>query len=135
MADGAVRRFQGRDGVELAYREVGSGRTLILIHGFTSTAKAAWLDTGIAGRIAGHGYRVVLPDLRAHGDSAKPHDAAAYPPDVLTDDGLALVDHLGLTDYDLAGHSLGARTVLRMLVRGAKPRPTRPTCWSTTGWR
>jgi pimeloyl-ACP methyl ester carboxylesterase len=45
-----------------------------------------------------------------------------YPPDVLTDDGLALIDHLGLTDYDLAGHSLGGRTVIRMLARGATPR-------------
>jgi pimeloyl-ACP methyl ester carboxylesterase len=122
VADGAVRRFQGRDGLELAYREIGSGRTLILIHGFTLTAKAAWLDTGIAGRIAGHGYRVVLPDLRAHGDSAKPHEAAAYPPDVLVDDGLALIEQLGVTDYDLAGYSLGGRTVAQLLARGASPR-------------
>jgi pimeloyl-ACP methyl ester carboxylesterase len=35
---------------------------------------------------------------------------------------LALVAHLGLTDYDLGGYSLGARTVVRMLVRGASPR-------------
>jgi len=67
-------------------------------------------------------FRVIMPDLRAHGDSARPHDAAAYPPDVLTDDGLALIKHLGLADYDLAGHSLGGRTVLRMLARGARPR-------------
>src|SRR5262249_44741175 len=51
------------------------------------------------------------------------HDSAAYPPDVLADDGLALVEHLGLSngDYDLGGYSLGARIVVRMLVRGAKP--------------
>ena len=60
--------------------------------------------------------------MRAHGDSAKPHDAAAYPPDILADDGLALVDYLGLTDYDLAGRSPGGRTVARMLIRGATPR-------------
>jgi pimeloyl-ACP methyl ester carboxylesterase len=121
VVDGAVRRFRGRDGLELAYREVGSGRTLILLHGFTVTAKAAWLDTGIAGRIAAHGYRVVLPDLRAHGDSAKPHDAASYPLDVLVDDGFALIDELGVTDYDLAGYSLGGRTVAQLLARGATP--------------
>jgi pimeloyl-ACP methyl ester carboxylesterase len=63
-----------------------------------------------------------MPDLRAHGDSAKPHDASAYYPDVLAEDGEALVEHLGLTDYDLGGYSLGARTVTRMLVRGARPR-------------
>jgi pimeloyl-ACP methyl ester carboxylesterase len=43
---------------------------------------------------------------------------------VLADDGLALVEQLGLAngDYDLGGYSLGARIVVRMLVRGAKPR-------------
>jgi hypothetical protein len=46
-----------------------------------------------------------------HGDSAKPHDAAAYPPDVLVDDGLALIVQLGLTDCDLGGYSLGGLTV------------------------
>ncbi len=70
-----------------------------------------------------HGHRVVLPDFRGYGDSARPHDPAGYPPDVLADDGLALVEHLGLGDgdYDLGGYSLGARIVVRMLARGARP--------------
>src|SRR3546814_1894661 len=56
--------------------------------------------------------------------SAKPHDAASYPKDVLADDGLALLRHLGLAEgeYDLGGYSLGARTTMRMLIRGARPR-------------
>ena len=114
-------RFAGRDGVELACRETGSGRPLILLHGFMG-AGSHMLD-GWAGTFAGQGRRVVVPDFRGHGDSAKPHDPAAYPPDVLADDGLALVQHLGFGDggYDLGGYSLGARIVLRMLVRGAKP--------------
>jgi pimeloyl-ACP methyl ester carboxylesterase len=115
-------RFAGRDGVELAYRETGSGRPLILLHGFMG-AGSHMLEYGQAGAFAEQGYRVMLPDFRGHGDSAKPHDPAAYPPDVLADDGLALVEHLGLGDgdYDLGGYSLGARIVVRMLVRGAKP--------------
>ena len=78
---------------------------------------------GWASMFLEQGRRLVFPDFRGHGDSAKPHDPAAYPPDVLADDGLALVEHLGLGDgdYDLGGYSLGARIVLRMLVRGAKP--------------
>jgi pimeloyl-ACP methyl ester carboxylesterase len=63
-----------------------------------------------------------MPDLRAHGASSKPHDAASYPPDVLSRDASALIDHLDLTDYDLGGYSLGARTALRMVVAGASPR-------------
>ena len=71
--------------------------------------------------LAAAGYRVILPDLRGHGDSGGPHDPACYPPDVLIDDVLALIDHLGLDDYDLGGYSLGGKLVLRLLARGARP--------------
>lgn len=120
MADPPVRRFSGRDGLELVYRELGNGRPLVLFHGFTSTG-LQWFHHGPAAAIAEHGHRVILPDLRGHGDSARPHDPVSYPPDVLADDGLALIDWLGLDDYDLGGYSLGGRIVLRMLARGARP--------------
>lgn len=112
--------FPGRDGVRLAYREVGEGRPLVLLPGF-SVETTLWLNHGQADRIAGHGHRVIMPDFRGLGRSAKPRDAAAYPLDVLADDGFALLDHLGLDDYDLGGYSLGGRIVVRMLVRGATP--------------
>jgi pimeloyl-ACP methyl ester carboxylesterase len=116
-----VHHFLGRDGAKLAYREMGEGRPLVLIHGYFSTATVNWVRYGHAAEIAARRYRVIMPDLRGHGDSAKLHDAAAYPPDVLADDGFALVEQLGLTDYDLGGYSLGARTTVRMLARGASP--------------
>ncbi|HEY1618631.1 MAG TPA: alpha/beta hydrolase [Streptosporangiaceae bacterium] len=114
-------RFASHDGVELACRETGAGRPVILLHGFMG-AGSHLLDRW-GGTLVEQGRRVIAPDFRGHGDSAKPHDPAAYPPDVLADDGLALVEHLGLGDgsYDLGGYSLGARIVLRMLVRGARP--------------
>jgi pimeloyl-ACP methyl ester carboxylesterase len=105
----------------MAYRELGEGRPLVLIHGFFSTAIINWIRYGHAARIAAKGYRVIMPDLRGHGDSARPHDRAAYPKDALADDGLALIEHVGLTDYDLGGYSLGGRTTMRMLARGATP--------------
>jgi pimeloyl-ACP methyl ester carboxylesterase len=116
-----VHYFRSRDGLELAYREMGVGRPLVLIHGYFSTAAVNWIRYGHAAKIATRGYRLVMPDLRGHGDSAKPHDTMFYPPDILADDGLSLIQHLGLTDYDLGGYSLGARTTVRMLVRGATP--------------
>jgi pimeloyl-ACP methyl ester carboxylesterase len=119
--DLSVHHFQGHDGAVLAYREMGEGRPLVLIHGYFSTATVNWVRYGHAAKIAARGYRVVMPDLRGHGDSARSHDAAAYPPDVLADDGVALIEQLRLGDYDLGGYSLGARTTLRMLVRGATP--------------
>ena len=114
--------FESFDGQELAWREMGEGRPVILIHGFFSDAFTNWIRYGHAEKIAARGFRVIMPDLRAHGSSARPHDAASYPPDALAQDGLALIAHLGLTDYDLGGYSLGARTTVRMLVMGAAPR-------------
>ncbi len=115
-------RFKSFDGVELAWTEMGEGRPLVLIHGYFSTAEVNWIKYGHAAKLAARGFRVILPDLRGHGQSDKPHDPAAYPPDVLMRDGFALLKHLGLEDYDLGGYSLGGRTTLRMLVNGAKPR-------------
>ena len=114
--------FESLDGQKIAWREMGEGRPVILIHGFFSDAFTNWIRYGHAEKIAARGFRVIMPDLRAHGSSARPHDAASYPPDALAQDGLALIAHLGLTDYDLGGYSLGARTTVRMLVSGAAPR-------------
>jgi pimeloyl-ACP methyl ester carboxylesterase len=120
MPDPPVRRFAGRDGLDLAYRELGDGRPLVLLHGFTGDGRQ-WIDPGPAALLARNGFRVILPDLRGHGDSARPHDPAAYPPDVLADDGLALIGQLGLENYDLGGYSLGGQIALRILARGARP--------------
>jgi pimeloyl-ACP methyl ester carboxylesterase len=117
----APQFFSSFDGTRLAWREMGEGRPVVLIHGYFSSAVTNWIRYGHAAAIAAKGFRVIMPDLRAHGDSDKPHDAAAYPPDALTGDGHALVEHLGLADYDLGGYSLGARTTSRMLATGATP--------------
>jgi pimeloyl-ACP methyl ester carboxylesterase len=120
MTELPVHRFAARDGVTLAWRETGGGRPLVLLHGLMGNG-AGLADSEPARTLAAHGYRVILPDLRGHGDSGRPHDPACYPPDVLTDDVLALIDHLGLGDYDLGGYSMGGRLVLRLLARGAWP--------------
>jgi pimeloyl-ACP methyl ester carboxylesterase len=116
--------FTAPDGVELAWHETGEpdARPVVLFHGLFSNAQTNWIKFGHAAALAAKGLRIIMPDLRAHGDSGKPHDPAAYPPDVLADDGLALIAHLGLADYDLGGYSLGARTSVRMAIKGAAPR-------------
>lgn len=122
MASSPTRRtFRAADGVELAWQELGEGRAVVLLHGLFSDAQTNWLKYGHAAMIAAAGFRVIMPDLRAHGESARPHDPAAYPPDILAADGLALIAHLGLIEYDLGGYSLGARTAVRMVVKGARP--------------
>lgn len=114
--------FTSFDGTELAWHELGEGRPVLLLHGLFSDADTNWVKFGAAAAIAAKGFRLIMPDLRAHGESATPHDAASYPPDVLASDGLALIQHLNLTDYDLGGYSLGGRTSARMVIMGAKPR-------------
>src|SRR3569833_1735729 len=116
-----ARPFRSRDGLDLSYRELGAGRPLVLIHGYFSTATVNWIRYGHAAKIAACGYRVIMPDLHAHGDSAKPHEAANNPPDNQTDDNNTQNEELELIDYDLGGYSLGARTTVRMLARGATP--------------
>jgi pimeloyl-ACP methyl ester carboxylesterase len=119
-----THRFTASDGAELAWHELGEGSAsaVVLLHGLFSSADMNWIRFGHAAEIASRGFRVIMPDLRAHGQSAAPHDDASYPPDVLARDGLELIAHLGLADYDLGGYSLGARTSARMAILGARPR-------------
>ena len=113
--------FLSFDGVRIGWHELGTGRPLILLHGLFSSGEMNWRRYGAAAEIAGAGFRVIMPDFRAHGISAAPHDPAAYPVDVLAHDIEALVRHLELQDFDLGGYSLGARTAVRLVVRGLAP--------------
>ena len=109
------------DGVELAWHELGEGRPVILLHGLFSDAQTNWIKFGHAERIAREGFRVIMPDLRAHGASDKPLDPALYPHGVLARDTRELVTHLGLDDFDLGGFSLGSRTSVEAVGQGLRP--------------
>ena len=113
--------FLSFDGVRIGWHELGHGRPIILLHGLFSSGDMNWRRYGAAAEIAGAGFRVIMADFRAHGISAAPHAADAYPIDVLSHDIEALVAHLGLHDFDLGGYSLGARTAVRLVVRGLRP--------------
>jgi len=112
----------GHGGTRLAVHRLGAGRPLLLLHGLFSSAEVNWIKYGTAQRIADAGFEVIMPDLRAHGQSEAPRDPASWPHDVLVHDLLALVKALGLADYDLGGFSLGARTVVRGVLAGLAPR-------------
>ena len=122
MSAVATHRWSASDGVQLAYHELGKGRPVVLLHGLFSSAHVNWIKFGHAAKLAAAGMRVIMPDLRAHGQSDAPHDAASYPDGILGRDLGELVAHLDLTDYDLGGFSLGARTVVQGVGEGLKPR-------------
>ena len=99
------------DGLELAYFDAGDpdGPTVLLIHGFASTAHVNWVYPGWVGTLGNAGYRVVALDNRGHGRSARPHDPEYYAPPLMAGDALALLDHLGIGSAHLFGYSMGAR--------------------------
>ena len=122
MSEARVHRWTASDGVELAFHEMGEGRPVILLHGLFSDARMNWIKFGTADRIAAAGFRVIMPDLRAQGLSGKPHGEQYYPKGILARDLRELVAHLGLTDFDLGGFSLGARTTVEAVGEGIRPR-------------
>lgn len=122
MTDVQPHYWTASDKIQLAWREVGEGRPVILLHGLFSDAQMNWIKFGHAERIAARGFRVIMPDLRAHGLSAKPHEPANYPQLVLVRDLKELIVHLALDDFDLGGFSLGARTVIEAVIGGVRPR-------------
>lgn len=122
MSEVTTHHWTASDGVELAWRETGEGRPVLLLHGLFSDADMNWIKFGHAAKIAEAGFRVIMPDHRAHGLSSAPHQAEAYGKGVLARDVRELVAHLGLDDYDLGGFSLGARTTVQAVGEGLKPR-------------
>jgi pimeloyl-ACP methyl ester carboxylesterase len=117
-----VARWTASDGVELAYHELGEGRPVVLLHGLFSDANMNWIKFGHAARIAEAGFRVIMPDLRAHGLSGRPHGAEHYPVGILARDLTELITRLQLANFDLGGFSLGARTTVEGVGEGLKPR-------------
>jgi len=122
MSAQTTKFWKASDGVQLAYHEVGEGRPAVLLHGLFSDATMNWIKFGHAERIASAGFRVIMPDLRAHGQSDRPHQPEYYPKGILARDLRELVGHLGLGDFDLGGFSLGSRTTVEGVGEGLKPR-------------
>lgn len=89
------------DDVVLHYTDHGAGRPLVAVHGVWMSGRFFAGQAPLADRL-----RLVVPDLRGHGRSAKVrhgHTVAAYARDLH-----ALLEHLGLRDVVLAGWSMGA---------------------------
>ncbi|HLV07431.1 MAG TPA: alpha/beta fold hydrolase [Croceibacterium sp.] len=122
MSELRTERLQSFDGAELAVHRFGAGRPVLLLHGLFSSAEMNWIRFGHAERLAAAGFEAIMPDLRAHGASDKPHDPAAFPNDVLVRDAATVTEVLKLADFDLVGFSLGARTAARAVISGLSPR-------------
>jgi len=123
LSSGVSNQFwTASDGARLAYHELGQGRPVVLLHGLFSDAEMNWIKFGHAERIARAGFRVIMPDLRAHGQSDSPHGQEFYPQGILARDLRELIALLELAEFDLGGFSLGARTTVEGVGEGLRPR-------------
>jgi len=122
VSEAITQTWTASDGVELAYHELGEGRPVVLLHGLFSDANMNWIKFGHAARIAREGFRVIMPDLRAHGQSGRPHGDQHYPKGILARDLGELIARLELEEFDLGGFSLGARTTVEAVGEGLTPR-------------
>ena len=97
------------DGVEIAYKVVGEGNPILLIHGFASNAQTNWDGTGWIKLLDENGFKVIVFDNRGHGASEKLYDPQSYTGPVMAEDARRLLDHLGIEKADVLGYSMGAR--------------------------
>lgn len=82
---------------------------VLCVHGFASSCRDNWVDTGWVRDLVRAGYRVVGVDQRGHGASDKPDDARAYTMGAFVADLLAVLDTYLIDDVRYVGYSLGAR--------------------------
>ena len=92
-----------RDGVEIYYEVHGNGPVLLLTHGYSATS-AMW--QGQIEALSRH-HKLVLWDMRGHGQSDYPDDPAAYSEALTVADIAALLDTAGAASAIVGGLSLG----------------------------
>ncbi len=109
-------------GFGIAYDDVpgDKGRPMILVHGFTSNRNEGWRRLGWYGAFERQRIRCVALDNRGHGESAKPHDPAAYSRDAMSNDILALMDQLGIERAHIMGYSMGSRLAIAAALKAPK---------------
>jgi pimeloyl-ACP methyl ester carboxylesterase len=88
---------------------------VLLVHGFASTGALTWEATGWVAAVAEAGRGAIVPDLRGHGGSEAPHDPAAYSPELLAQDLLAVLDEQGADTVDVIGYSMGSWVSLALV--------------------
>ena len=113
MSASTGRRIETAGGVSLCVHERGSGPPLLLLHGFSATARSLdALAQGLAEE-----YRVIAPDLVGHGASDAPRDLAPYRMDACIAQLCALLDALETGPVGVLGYSMGGRVALALLAQ------------------
>jgi pimeloyl-ACP methyl ester carboxylesterase len=101
-----------KDSTDLYVKDWGSGRPVVLLHGWPLTADS-WDDHAYA--LANAGYRVIAYDRRGFGRSGQPWSGYEY--DTLSDDLADVLEEPGATDATIVGFSMGGGEVARYMSR------------------
>jgi haloacetate dehalogenase len=91
----------------------GSGQPLLFLHGYPQT-HSMWHQ--VAPHLTSQ-FRVLCPDLRGYGDSAKPKstpDHRFYSKRAMARDMVELMDYFGYQEFIVVGHDRGARVAHRL---------------------
>lgn len=102
-----MERTVDLDGLPFFVREEGpaNGPPVLLLHGFPDSSD---LWRGQIPALTGAGYRVIAPDLRGYGLSAKPEGVENYALPLLVGDVLGLLDAVGVQRAAVVAHDWGA---------------------------
>ena len=103
--------------IDLYYEDHGSGKLVILIHGWPLSG-ASWEKQTAA--LLASGHRVITYDRRGFGKSSQP--ATGYDYDTFAEDLHKLVTTLDLHDFALVGFSMGGGEVARYIGRYGSER-------------
>jgi pimeloyl-ACP methyl ester carboxylesterase len=96
------------NGVDLHVVSAGEGPTVLLVHGNPST----WLVWRRIMPALARSHRVVAPDLRGFGDSARP--LRGYDKATLARDMEGVMDAMGVDEFDVIGHDFGSQIGYRL---------------------
>jgi len=111
--------FTTSDGLKIHYIEAGhaaaTGSPVVLIHGYTGTARGNWFSNGVAEALAKN-HRVIAIDCRGHGQSEKPHEPEKYGP-AMARDVIELMDHLKIAKAHIHGYSMGGFITGQLLAK------------------
>lgn len=98
--------------VKIHVEDIGSGQPVVFLHGWPLNSRAFEYQTSI---LAQNGFRFIGVDLRGYGKSDKPWHGYDY--DTAASDVNAVVDHLKLENFVLAGFSMGGPIAIRYITK------------------
>jgi pimeloyl-ACP methyl ester carboxylesterase len=119
------------DGIAIAYDVHGEGRPILCIHGFGSSGKVNWVDTGWVQTLNEAGYQAITIDNRGHGASRKLYDTKLYFAHDMAMDAKRLLDHLGIPKVPVIGYSMGARIAAFLALQ--HPEKVTASVWGGMG--